>query len=106
MNVDKVLAEHLECRTLAHAWRYTTVERDGRNYVQGRSCTRCDCQKYVTISPKGELVSSRYVYPAGYTVPGGVTAEDRNGLRLRSVGANPADARTPRKRSPRLRAVS
>ncbi len=103
--VDAVLAEHLECRTLAHAWKYTTVERDGRNYVQGRACTRCECEKYVTISPKGELVSSRYVYPKGYMVEGGgLTAEDRNGLRLRTVGANPADAKPKRPR--RLRVAS
>ena len=105
MSTEKVLAEHLECRTLAHAWRYTTVTRDGRNYVQGRACTRCDCEKYVTISPKGELLGSRYKYPAGYTVPGGVTAEDRNGLRLRAVGADPNAARTPKRRGARLRAV-
>lgn len=106
MNVEKVLAEHLECRTLAHAWRYTTVERDGRNYVQGRQCSRCECEKFVTISPKGELLGSRYRYPAGYTVEGGITAEDRNGLRLRSVGVDPSAARTKRGRSPKLRAVS
>lgn len=103
MTIAGVLDEHLECRTLAHAWRYTDVTRDGRNWVQGRACTRCECLKYVTISPKGELVSSRYVYPKGYTIPGGVTADDRNALRLRSVGAEPA---TKPKRRRSLRAVS
>ena len=106
--VDAVLAEHLECRTLAHAWRYTDVTRDGRNYVQGRKCSRCDCEKFVTISPKGEIVSSRYVYPKGYMLAGGgLSAEDRCGLRLRTVGASPADAKPDRpKRGRRLRVAS
>lgn len=101
--VDAVLSEHLECRTLAHAWKYTDVTRDGRNYVQGRECTRCETVKFVTISPKGEVVSSRYVYPKGYMVDGGgLTADDRCGLRLRTIGVKPE----PKRRGRGLRAVS
>lgn len=97
--------EFVECRTLAHAWRYTTVTRDGKDFIQGRQCLRCDTLKYVTISSKGEILGSRYVYPRGYMVDGGgMTAEDRAGLRLRTLGINPARAKT---RQPRkLRAVS
>ncbi len=104
--IDNVLPEHLDCRTLAHAWKYTTVERDGRNYVQGRECTRCETLKFVTINPKGELVSSRYVYPKGYMVEGGgLTTDDRNALRLRTIGVTTPDAK-PTRRGRGLRAVS
>ncbi len=37
---------------------------------------------------------------------GGLTPEDRNGLRLRTVGANPADADLKPRRGRKLRAVS
>lgn len=102
MTARRVLDEHIDCRTLAHAWRYTDVTRDGRNYVQGRACTRCETLKFVTISPKGEVVSSRYVYPKGYMVEGGgLTAEDRCALRLRTVGVDVGKGKKQR-----LRAVS
>lgn len=105
MTGRRVLDEHIDCRTLAHAWKYTTVTREGRNYVQGRECTRCATVKFVTISNKGEVVSSRYVYPKGYMVEGGgLTAEDRCALRLRTVGVDTANDKKPRRRS--LRAVS
>lgn len=84
-NADKVQDRYTECRVLAHAWRYTTVENDGRDYVQGLRCLRCECEKFVTISRRGEIVRSSYRYPADYRIAGGIDAEDRAELRLRSM---------------------
>lgn len=85
---EKIPAEYIECRTLAHAWIYTEVQRDGRDYVQGRECVRCRTRKWVRLSRFGEIKTSWYAYPRDYQVDGGVTQRDRNRMRIRAIEEN------------------
>lgn len=98
--------EYRECRTIQHAWRYTTVEVDGGDYVQGLGCTRCGTERFVRIDSRtGELHGSRYHYGRGYLLRGGgLDPGERAILRLQAVEAQFSGqkvAKPKRKRSPR-----
>lgn len=84
---DGLCDEFVECRALAHAWRYTTVDRDGRKFIQGLECGRCRTAKYVTLNHRGEVERTRYRYPNGYLMPGAdlTSARGRGELRLRAL---------------------
>lgn len=78
--------EYRECRTIQHAWRYTTVERAGRNYKQGLACSRCGTERHVYIDAKtGELRGASYKYAPGYLMSGGLGYTGRASLRLLTI---------------------
>lgn len=75
--------KYVKCRLLGHAWDYTTVQRDGRNLIQGLRCLRCGTERKVTINGRtGVNLRNNYNYAPNYTVPGGMSARDRAELRL------------------------
>lgn len=76
------------CRVFGHAWDYTTVKRDGGEYVQGLVCIRCTTERFIRIDPRsGETNGSRYTYAEGYLFRGGgaLTPQERSELRLTEV---------------------
>lgn len=80
-----------KCRVIGHAWDFTTVDRDGKFYIQRMRCLRpgCGTQRSYRINAKtGETGGSSYVYPEGYIRKGGFTPDDRAKLRLRVIRRN------------------
>lgn len=75
----------LKCRTLGHAWTWTTVTRKGRAYVQHLRCTSCDTTKRQELDSRGFIVSNSYTYAPGYLVKGlgYLDKDDRAALRIR-----------------------
>ena len=79
---------HRMCRIWGHAWDYTTVKQQGREYLQGLACIRCGTERYVTINTRtGEAKSARYRYADGYlfTAGGSLTPNERAELRLAEI---------------------
>lgn len=80
--------EFAMCRTYQHAWDYTTVKKDGRNFIQGLACLRCGTIRYMKIDSRtGERKGNRYDYPDKYVMEegGALTARERAALRLAEV---------------------
>lgn len=79
--------EYLECRLWGHAWKASTVTRDGKSGAldQGLVCIRCGGQRAYVLDRRGRFVKRRpYAYPAGYLMPPGtgrLTTSQRDGLR-------------------------
>lgn len=93
--VANVPTNFIECRTLMHAWKYTTVlehtnEDGSKSYTQGMQCLRCRTDKYQDLDKFGHIIGTRYVYPDGYLMSEGVAlnVEDRAALRLRAIDIN------------------
>lgn len=80
----------LKCRTIGHAWRWTTVTRAGQKYVQHLRCTSCDTTKRQELDSRGFIVSNSYTYPEGYRVSGlgSLDRDDRASLRLRFISGS------------------
>lgn len=87
MSDRRIPVHYQACRTFNHAWEFTTVKRDGREYVQGLRCMRCATERFVKIDARtGEPRGNRYDYPEGYVIKGGtLTARERAQLRLLEV---------------------
>lgn len=87
--VEQIHDEHIECRTLQHAWRYTEVERkDRRTLEQWMLCPRCSTRKVQEIDSRtGEIRATRYHYPEGYVIDGlgFMSKAERGSLRLRAI---------------------
>lgn len=75
------------CRDLMHAWQPSTALRVGREYVRELRCIRCGTVKVQVLNLDGYILSSKYLYPAGYVNPGGgrVTKEFRAELRTTNL---------------------
>ncbi|AHJ86400.1 hypothetical protein 40AC_36 [Mycobacterium phage 40AC] len=83
-----VAAQHRMCRVFMHAWDYTTVKRDGSNYLQGLVCIRCGTERFMKINAKTGLPGgNKYRYADGYLFKGGgaLTQQERGELRLIEV---------------------
>lgn len=85
-NEDRtVQPEYRMCRVFGHAWDYTTVKQQGREYLQGLVCSRCGTERFVRINARsGVTKGSRYSYSDGYLFKGGgaLTPAERAELRL------------------------
>lgn len=88
-------AEHRMCRVFQHAWDYTTVKREGKDYLQGLICIRCGTERFVRINSRtGEIGGARYKYAEGYLIKGGAMSHyERADLRLQEI-----TGRIPRRR--------
>lgn len=97
---DRVVhSAHRMCRVFQHAWDYTTVKKDGGNWLQGLVCIRCGTERFMRINARTGLPEgNKYKYPEGYLFHGGgaLTTEERGELRLLEV-----TGRLPRRRSRR-----
>lgn len=85
-----IKSEHLDCRALQHAWRYTTVQhiKAEGHYRQGLQCSRCGTNKTLFIDYGGEYCkSARYEYPEGYVIPnmGALDKPDRGHIRIMAM---------------------
>jgi hypothetical protein len=65
---DKIF---LKCRALRHAWRCLGVVPRGGQLVVRLKCRDCDTGKETVLTARGEIVSSRFIYPEEYRVKGG-----------------------------------
>lgn len=96
-----VPARYAACRTWQHAWDFTTVKKEGIEYIQGLRCIRCGTERAVRISSKdGDRVGgNKYMYPEDlnpeaepYKMPkdsgGMLTADERSAIRLMEVKAH------------------
>lgn len=98
--------EQLRCRDTGHRWSDWTVRflRPAQAYEQVLICA-CETQRVRLISTTGEVLESRYRYPADYLAPPGVDARSAAGradLRLthvlRQVDRAPSSAVVPLRR--------
>ncbi|QLF84599.1 hypothetical protein SEA_GAIL_35 [Mycobacterium phage Gail] len=83
-----VAAAHRMCRVFMHAWDYTTVKRDGKNYLQGLVCIRCGTERFMKIDARTGLPGGNvYKYADGYLFKGGgaLSQQERGELRLMEV---------------------
>lgn len=89
--IAHMTAMQIQCRDYGHAWKPWRAELIGkggaRGYEQALRCTRCDTERWRTLTRYGEVVSAHYVYPDGYLVKGlgRLTGEDRGQLRVASI---------------------
>lgn len=112
-NFRSVPAIYAMCRTWQHAWDYTSVKRDGGEYIQGMRCTRCGTEKQVKINAKSGYREggNRYVYPEdmnpeaeAYKMPkdsgGALSQDERAAVRLEEVLSHfAADDLAPKRRA-------
>ncbi|QBJ01121.1 hypothetical protein PBI_ARISSANAE_35 [Mycobacterium phage Arissanae] len=83
-----VAASHRMCRVFMHAWDYTTVKRNGADYIQGLICMRCGTERFMKINARTGLPGGNvYKYAEGYLFSGGgaLTQKERGELRLLEV---------------------
>lgn len=83
-----VRAEYRMCRVIGHAWDYTTVKQDGREFLQGLVCLRCRTERFLRINARSGVTNgSRYSYSDGYLFKGGgaLTPDERAELRLAEI---------------------
>ena len=97
MTERTVAAQYAMCRTWQHAWDYTSVERQGGEYVQGLRCIRCGTERFVKVDARtGDRGGNRYVYPEDqdrnavpYKMPkgtgGALSVDERAAIRLEEV---------------------
>lgn len=96
----EVNPNHRMCRVFMHAWDYTTVKKEGKNFLQGLICIRCGTERWVKINSRtGELGGARYKYAEGYLFKGGgsLTAHERAELRLAEVAGHVPSRRRRRR---------
>ena len=86
MSLPDFLVVSAECRDLRHAWTHdgeTVLERshgkDVRVYSRRLLCSRCGMLRTDVYEANGrsiDKVKTRYQYPEGYKVPGGVSVQE------------------------------
>lgn len=86
---EELTASYLECRELGHLWRPFAARwvPEDRYYERVLRCTRCKTKRVQTLSRRGEVVLSHYVYPDGYQSNGmgRIVGDGRDALRLESL---------------------
>jgi hypothetical protein len=74
----------ITCRDLRHSWEragdHVLIEQKGqvRHFARTLECVRCECLRIDEYTISGfslARVRSRYKYPEGYQVPGGLSTE-------------------------------
>ena len=94
MTKQQISAISLECRDMRHAWRRAgdnaLVERSGKTRVFTRTleCPRCETLRidtYKITASNVERVHSRYAYPKGYHVKGGLKVGDARFLLFKNL---------------------
>lgn len=68
--VANMSKNHLECRSLGHAWKYVDAWRTRSGFVQYLECRRCGTERSQSMNKHGEPVSNAYSYAPGYLAPG------------------------------------
>jgi hypothetical protein len=94
MSTQEISSVSLECRDMRHAWRRVgdniLVERKGKIRVFTRTleCPRCETLRidtYRITAQSVERVHSRYAYPKGYHVKGGLKVGDARYLLFKDM---------------------
>ena len=79
------LTVSLDCRDMRHGWQRAgdtvLIKQAGqvRHFERKLECFRCGCMRvdeYKITRVALERIRSRYVYPEGYRVPGGLSVAD------------------------------
>jgi hypothetical protein len=78
------------CRDTGHEWTRFNARRIDADQVweQTLRCKQCGTERHRTLSLRGAILESRYVYPTGYVMPAGIgrlSSSDRDSIRLRGV---------------------
>lgn len=96
-DLHQIAAAFLRCRTLGHAWKWTDVQRNRKELVQGLRCTGCDTTKRQQLTKTGRIVASSYSYAPGHLVKGlgYLDADDRAALRLMALESASVSDMTP-----------
>jgi hypothetical protein len=83
---QRMSVAYLECRDLGHPWRRrsTVWDHEAREYRSVAACPQCGTQRTRVLNASGEVVSSYYDYPDGYSIEGigGLDKRDRSLMRL------------------------
>ena len=81
--------EFTDCREQHVGWRHydSSVDENGKVGYRVQKCEGCGTKRYRSIiligSKRGEpFAATRYVYPPGYRVPGGLDPADRRMIRV------------------------
>lgn len=87
---DDLPDTYLLCRELAHAWLPFNANIDRHGIIERTvRCSRCQTKRIMGVNSRnGEILSSRYEYPEGYTLRGvgRIAGPARDVLRLASLG--------------------
>ncbi len=88
--IRSIPEEFALCRMVQHAWKFTTVTRQGTAFVQSLECQRCYTTRRLRIDARtGAIKGNSYSYPPGYLLEGGGLIQDeRNALRLNMIRRN------------------
>jgi hypothetical protein len=88
----------LECRDLSHAWMSAgdavLIEQQGqvRHFERRLRCERCETMRFdeYTISNAAlARIRSRYAYPDGYRVPGGLSVAKARWMKFSQAKMEP-----------------
>lgn len=77
--------EFLACRRLGHPWRHSTVEREGRGFIETLVCPTCDMRRVDKLDRRAHLIGRHYVPPEGYAAHHVEGLKGRDGFRLEAV---------------------
>lgn len=85
--------KYLLCRDMGHTWQPFTASFDTSMscYLRVLRCRRCRTERHQSLSMRGAIIGSNYVYPEGYVAPQGtgrIDSDGRSALRLVSVLRN------------------
>lgn len=87
--LGKMETEFVQCRDFGHSWRPHVARWVGKDncYEVIRRCARCDTERAMLLSSRGQILSSAYDYPQGYQMKGmgRMTSSDRDHVRLASL---------------------
>lgn len=75
----------LACRRLGHPWRHSTVEREGRGFVETLVCPTCGMRRVDHLDRRAHLISRHYVAPEGYAAHQVDGLNGRDAFRLEAV---------------------
>lgn len=87
--VNGLSDQALVCRDsgVGHSWEPWTVEVVGGRYEEELICRRCESRKIRTVTRKGVIVRTRYLYPAEFLRRGlgRMTRDENAAIRARGI---------------------
>jgi hypothetical protein len=77
-------AQFVACRDYRHAWQPHDAYRIRGGYDTRVQCGRCETVRHRILNARGEVISSRLIYPDGYLLSGlgRLTGTDQGRVRL------------------------